>query len=152
MSATKEKQIDTKSRHIVRVTDYMRAAANCLRRGGSRGRNLPQAFARTTLQPAAEAVFRLKSARCGRKRPRNTASTQFTLHSTLPDSKEAIMTTRKPKPKPTPSPLIELIELSTEQLQLVTVTVEPKSSPRAGRGTEVPVLRTLPARGKNTLH
>ena len=60
------------------------------------------------------------------------------------------MTTRKPKP--TPSPLIELIELSTEQLQLVTVTAEPKSAPRAVRGTQVPVLRTLPARGKNTLH
>lgn len=64
------------------------------------------------------------------------------------------MTTRKPKP--TPSPLIEMIELSTEQLQLVAVTAEPKAPPRAGQiwdtGTEVPVLRVLPRRGKSTLH
>jgi hypothetical protein len=70
----------------------------------------------------------------------------------LLDSNEAIMTTRKPKP--TPSPLIELIELSTEQLQLVAVTAEPKAPPRRiwGTGTEVPVLRVLPRRGKSTLH
>lgn len=64
------------------------------------------------------------------------------------------MTTRKPKPAP--SPLIELIELSTEQLQLMPVTVEHKAPPRPGRswerGTEVLVLRSLPQRGKNTLH
>jgi hypothetical protein len=86
-------------------------------------------------------------------------STQHWLNTIHPasnpfDSNEAIMTTRKPKPAP--SPLIELIELSAEQLQLVSVTAEPKAPPRArpiwNTRTDVPVLRTLPTRGKNTLH
>ena len=61
------------------------------------------------------------------------------------------MTTRKPKPTFSP-----LIELSTQQLQLVPVTVEHKTPPYAGRiwqaETELPVARSFPPRGKITLH
>jgi hypothetical protein len=63
------------------------------------------------------------------------------------------MTTRKPKPNPNPSPLIEV---PTEQLQLVAVTVEHKAPARAGQNwqaeTELPVTRSLPHPGKITLH
>ena len=61
------------------------------------------------------------------------------------------MTTRKPKPTLTP-----LIELLTEKLQLVAVTVEHKVPPRAGwtwQGeTETPAERSLPKRDKVVLH
>jgi hypothetical protein len=61
------------------------------------------------------------------------------------------MTTRKPKPTFPP-----LIELLTEQLQLMPVTVEHKAPARAGQiwpaETELPVARSLPHRGKITLH
>jgi hypothetical protein len=61
------------------------------------------------------------------------------------------MTTRKPKPTLTP-----LIELPTEKLQLVTVTVEHKVQFRAGwtwRGeTETPAERSLPKPDKVVLH
>jgi hypothetical protein len=61
------------------------------------------------------------------------------------------MTTRKPKPTISP-----LIELPTEQLQLVAVTVEHKAPARAGQNwqaeTELPVARSLPLRAKITLH
>jgi hypothetical protein len=58
---------------------------------------------------------------------------------------EADMTTRKPKPT-FPSE----IELPAERLRLATVTVEPETS-----GSQVklrPASRSLPARGKITLH
>jgi hypothetical protein len=61
------------------------------------------------------------------------------------------MTTRKPKPTLTP-----LIELLTEKLQLVAVTVEHKVPARAGwtwQGeTETPAERSLPKRDKVVLH
>jgi hypothetical protein len=61
------------------------------------------------------------------------------------------MTMRKPKPTDSP-----LIELPTEQLQLVAVTVEHKAPACAGQNwqaeTELPVVRSLPHRGKITLH
>ena len=61
------------------------------------------------------------------------------------------MTTRKPKP-----PFSPLIELPTEQLQLVAVTVEHKPPARTGQNwqaeTELPVGGSLPHRGKITLH
>ena len=61
------------------------------------------------------------------------------------------MTTRKPKSICSP-----LIELPIQQLQLVRATVEHKAPPRAGRNwqaeTELPVVRSLPRRGKITLH
>jgi hypothetical protein len=61
------------------------------------------------------------------------------------------MTARKPKPTPTP-----LIDLLTEKLQLVTVTVEHKVPVRAAytwQGeTQMPAERSLPKRGKVVLH
>ena len=61
------------------------------------------------------------------------------------------MTTRKPKPTLTP-----LIELLTEKLQLVTVTVEHKVPARAGytwQGeTQMPAEKSLPERDKVVLH
>ena len=61
------------------------------------------------------------------------------------------MTTRKPKPTLSP-----LIELPTEQLQLMPVTFEHKATARAGQNrqarTEVPVGSSLPLPGKITLH
>ena len=61
------------------------------------------------------------------------------------------MTTRKPKPTLTP-----LIELLTEKLRLVTVTVEPKVPARAAYNwqgeTQMPAERSLPKRGKVVLH
>jgi hypothetical protein len=61
------------------------------------------------------------------------------------------MTTRKPKP--TLSPLIELL---TEKLQLVAVTVEHKTPARAGwtwqAETEASGERSLPQRDKVVLH
>jgi hypothetical protein len=63
---------------------------------------------------------------------------------------EADMTTRKPKPT-FPSE----IELPAERLRLATVTVEPKTSARYARNSRVklrPASRSLPARGKITLH
>jgi hypothetical protein len=60
------------------------------------------------------------------------------------------MTTRKPKPT-SPS----LIEWPAEQLQLAIVTVDQKTPARAGRtceATEIPATRSLPRRGKITLH
>jgi hypothetical protein len=61
------------------------------------------------------------------------------------------MTTRKPKPTLTP-----LIELLTEKLQLVAVTVEHKVPARGGwtwQGeTETPAERSLPKRDKVVLH
>ena len=61
------------------------------------------------------------------------------------------MTTRKPKPTLTP-----LIELLTEKLQLVAVTVEHKVPARAGytwQGeTQMPAEGSLPKRGKVVLH
>lgn len=60
------------------------------------------------------------------------------------------MTTRKPKPT-FPSE----IELQLEQLRLQTVTVEPKASARNARSSQVrqrPAARSLPHRGRITLH
>jgi hypothetical protein len=61
------------------------------------------------------------------------------------------MTTRKPKPTLTP-----LIELLTEKLQLVAVTVEHKVPVRAGwtwqAETATPAERSLPKRDKVVLH
>jgi hypothetical protein len=61
------------------------------------------------------------------------------------------MTTRKPKPTLTP-----LIELLTEKLQLVAVTVEHKVPAHSGwtwQGeTETPAERSLPKRDKVVLH
>jgi hypothetical protein len=60
------------------------------------------------------------------------------------------MTTRKPKPT-----LSSMIELPAERLQLATVTVDQKTPARAGRTcetTEIPAARSLPRRGKVTLH
>ena len=60
------------------------------------------------------------------------------------------MTTRKPKPT-----FPAMIELPAEQLQLATVTVDQKTPGRCG-GTrpakEVRASRSLPPRGKITLH
>jgi hypothetical protein len=60
------------------------------------------------------------------------------------------MTTRKHKLDFPP------LECPTERLQLVPVTVEHKPSARAGRSWQadarLPVTRTLPPRGKITLH
>jgi hypothetical protein len=64
---------------------------------------------------------------------------------------EAIMTTRKPKPT-----FSALIELPTEQLQLVAANVEHKAPARAAQNwqaeSELPVALSLPRRGKITLH
>jgi hypothetical protein len=60
------------------------------------------------------------------------------------------MTTRKPKPD-----LPAMIELPAERLQLATVTVDQKTPARGGRtsaATEFPATRSLPGRGKVTLH
>lgn len=61
------------------------------------------------------------------------------------------MTTRKPKPSLTP-----LIELLTEKLQLVTVTVEHKVPVRGGytwQGeTQMQAERSLPRHDKVVLH
>ena len=59
------------------------------------------------------------------------------------------MNTRKPKPT-----LPSEIELPAERLRLATVTVEPKTSARnARRQVKLrPAARSLPARGRITLH
>jgi hypothetical protein len=58
------------------------------------------------------------------------------------------MTTRKLKPSYPP-----LIEIPTEQLQLVPVTVEHKPPAHAGRTRQAPSdLPSLPPQGKITLH
>jgi hypothetical protein len=60
------------------------------------------------------------------------------------------MTTRKPKPT-----LPSMIEWPAERLQLAIVTVDQKTPARAGRTcatTEIPATRSLPRRGKVTLH
>jgi hypothetical protein len=59
------------------------------------------------------------------------------------------MTVRKPK-----STLASIMELPAEKLQLATVTVEQKPA-HGGQGrqaTELPAARSLPLRGKITLH
>jgi hypothetical protein len=60
------------------------------------------------------------------------------------------MTTRKPKPT-----FPSMIELPAERLQLATVTVDQKTAAHSSRGNEAKefsVTRSLPARGKVTLH
>jgi hypothetical protein len=60
------------------------------------------------------------------------------------------MTTRKTKPN-----FPSMIELPTELLKLATVTVEQKALDRATQicqPTEAPAGRSLPHRGKITLH
>jgi hypothetical protein len=60
------------------------------------------------------------------------------------------MTTRKPKPT-----LPSLIELPAERLQLATVMVDQKAPVRCGHtsgATELPAIKSLPRRGKVTLH
>ena len=61
------------------------------------------------------------------------------------------MTTRKTKPT-----LSSTLELPSERLRLMTITVEHKAPTRAGQTwqTTAAVLPAdrLPARGKNTLH
>jgi hypothetical protein len=61
------------------------------------------------------------------------------------------MTTRKTKPA-----FSSLVELPSERLRLVTITVEHKAPTRGGQpwqstATVLPASR-LPPRGKNTLH
>jgi hypothetical protein len=58
------------------------------------------------------------------------------------------MTTRKPKPTYPP-----LIEFPTEQLQLATVTVEPKAAAHAGQARRaLKGLPSFPHQGKITIH
>ncbi len=60
------------------------------------------------------------------------------------------MTTRKPKPT-----LQSTIELPSEQLRLMHITVDPKPQGRdqqVTRGVGLPATRVLPQRGKATLH
>ncbi len=60
------------------------------------------------------------------------------------------MSTRKPKPT-----FQSLIELPSEQLQLMTITVDPKPAARGARTTRamaLPETRLLPERDKVTLH
>jgi hypothetical protein len=60
------------------------------------------------------------------------------------------MTTRKPKPT-----FPSMIELPAKQLQLATVTVDQKAPARCGGAhpaKEVRASRSLPHRGKITLH
>jgi hypothetical protein len=60
------------------------------------------------------------------------------------------MTTRKSKPD-----FPSMIELPTERLQPVTITVEhkdPAHGSQSWQGTQRPVFQSLPLRGKITLH
>lgn len=59
------------------------------------------------------------------------------------------MSTRKPKPT-----FPSMIELPTERLQLITVTVDQKTPARsaANHAKELRASRALPSRGKITLH
>jgi len=58
------------------------------------------------------------------------------------------MTTRRPKPTISP-----LFELPIEQLQLATVTVEPKAAAHAGQARRaLKGLPSFPHQGKITIH
>jgi hypothetical protein len=63
---------------------------------------------------------------------------------------EAAMTMRKPKPT-----LQSTVELPSEQLRLMHITVDPKPQghdQQVTRGVGLPATRVLPQRGKATLH
>ncbi len=60
------------------------------------------------------------------------------------------MSTRKPKP-----PFQSMIELPAEQLELLTITVDPRPVNRdvlTSQATKRSASRSLPYRGKVTLH
>ena len=85
----------------------------------------------------------------GHVRQAATTTTWTSGHSGT--NREAAMSTRKTKPT-----LSSMIELPSEWLRLMTITVEHKAPTRGSQtwqstSTVLPADR-LPARGKNTLH